>query len=374
MLVNFSTIITLAVAATNVGAQTCSSFTVRKSWFDHDEFQKQAYLSAVQALKKLPPTGRGVLIAYDDFQEIHLAQIAQVHGTAQFLPWHRWLLKQYEGALQKVSNTPNLTVPYLNWGKEGSNNLASNPHLSSIFSPKYIGTKGSAADNYCLRDGVAANWHKWYLTPASRPLRPSGECSRRQWNGGNAINPIEADSYSTTLWNRTTYTSFIQFSKALEAGALHASVHVNVAGTNGDMIDPGLSINDPIFFLHHANVDRIWTLWQNSAQGGPFRNTYGGNRENNAPTATNALRTDALAGSLSKTQIQYFLNSENITNCIKYQEPKLTMTRLVSQESSPLKPLQTIPESWFMSEDMLQINREEQRKYNDWVAEQNATK
>jgi hypothetical protein len=39
---------------------------------------------------------------------------------------------------------------------------------------------------------------------------------------------------------------------------MHNRVHVWVGGNMG----PGTSPNDPIFFLHHCNVDRFWTLWQ----------------------------------------------------------------------------------------------------------------
>lgn len=39
---------------------------------------------------------------------------------------------------------------------------------------------------------------------------------------------------------------------------LHNRVHMWVAGS----MSPGTSPNDPIFFMHHCNVDRLWALWQ----------------------------------------------------------------------------------------------------------------
>lgn len=38
----------------------------------------------------------------------------------------------------------------------------------------------------------------------------------------------------------------------------HNRVHVWVGGSMGPVTSP----NDPVFFLHHCNVDRIWALWQ----------------------------------------------------------------------------------------------------------------
>jgi tyrosinase len=41
----------------------------------------------------------------------------------------------------------------------------------------------------------------------------------------------------------------------------HNLVHVYVGGSRGLMSDPGTAALDPIFYLHHANVDRLWARW-----------------------------------------------------------------------------------------------------------------
>jgi len=43
---------------------------------------------------------------------------------------------------------------------------------------------------------------------------------------------------------------------------VHDNVHVNVGGYAGHMAYPDVASFDPIFFLHHANVDRLCALWQ----------------------------------------------------------------------------------------------------------------
>ena len=35
------------------------------------------------------------------------------------------------------------------------------------------------------------------------------------------------------------------------------------------MSDPGIAALDPIFYLHHANIDRMWTLWNGSGNANP---------------------------------------------------------------------------------------------------------
>lgn len=68
----------------------------------------------------------------------------------------------------------------------------------------------------------------------------------------------------------------------------HNQVHVDVGGnapdgqTWGLMSDPGIAALDPVFYLHHANIDRMWAHW--NADG------------NSNPTATNWLKGPAATG------------------------------------------------------------------------------
>ena len=43
---------------------------------------------------------------------------------------------------------------------------------------------------------------------------------------------------------------------------VHDSVHEAIGGTGGHMAYPDIAGFDPIFFLHHANVDRLVAIWQ----------------------------------------------------------------------------------------------------------------
>jgi hypothetical protein len=40
---------------------------------------------------------------------------------------------------------------------------------------------------------------------------------------------------------------------------LHTAGHLSVGGLNNDVY---ASAGDPVFFLHHGMVDRLWTVWQ----------------------------------------------------------------------------------------------------------------
>jgi tyrosinase len=58
--------------------------------------------------------------------------------------------------------------------------------------------------------------------------------------------------------------TFQDFSTALEQ--VHDQVHVWVGGAMGQVPTAGY---DPIFYSHHAMIDRLWYLWQLSPNGTP---------------------------------------------------------------------------------------------------------
>jgi len=62
------------------------------------------------------------------------------------------------------------------------------------------------------------------------------------------------------------HLSFTQFTGLLES--YHGTVHNWVGGTMGDIT---VSPADPLFWMHHAEIDRIWSVWQaNPANAGKF--------------------------------------------------------------------------------------------------------
>jgi tyrosinase len=58
---------------------------------------------------------------------------------------------------------------------------------------------------------------------------------------------------------KTTYDTFTS-----PINGIHGSVHIWVGGT---MSDASVSPADPVFWLHHANLDRLWWVWYNRPAG-----------------------------------------------------------------------------------------------------------
>ena len=89
---------------------------------------------------------------------------------------------------------------------------------------------------------------------------------------------LEEAPYDADPWDQTADPSFrnrlegwIDAPEGAEVG-MHNLVHVWVGGTMSYMSSP----NDPVFFLHHANVDRLWARWQAKHGDQDYEPTAGG--------------------------------------------------------------------------------------------------
>ena len=147
------------------------------------------------------------------------------HGTLEFLSWHRMYLYWFERIIRKQSGDPNFALPF--WNYE------------------------SAAERY--------------LPP---PFRTSGtglyvaDVNRGNgWNAGTSF--LLSTTVSTT--GCMPQLPFNSFSSNLE-GTPHNVVHIAFGSTGGWMGSISTAAQDPIFYLHHCNIDRLWNAWL--AQGG----------------------------------------------------------------------------------------------------------
>ncbi|KAK8064684.1 hypothetical protein PG994_007322 [Apiospora phragmitis] len=100
---------------------TRANLRIRKDWGDLTDGEKKAYITAVQCLmsapSKLNPTKYpGAKTRFDDFVAVHINQTLSIHGTGNFLSWHRYFTWAYEQALRTECGY-NGTQPYWNWAR-----------------------------------------------------------------------------------------------------------------------------------------------------------------------------------------------------------------------------------------------------------------
>ncbi|RKO83992.1 hypothetical protein BDK51DRAFT_31294 [Blyttiomyces helicus] len=107
---------------------------------------------------------------------------------------------------------------------------------------------------------------------------------------GAQFSPVEISWLTQT-------TDYDQFRQNLENHP-HNYLHMAIGG---DMAQPPLSVNDPIFFLHHSNIDRLWNKWQQDFPGSA--DTYSGNKYRDQPNVNNARSTDMMGYRTSLTSV-----------------------------------------------------------------------
>lgn len=151
-----------------------------------------------------------------------------------FLPWHRMYLLGFEAIIRAVLNDDDFALPYWDYTQPGSRSIPVEfrspavPELASLFRPNR------------KRLGVDIN--------AGEPM-----------DKGTTISPYNLAAM--------TQPSFSLFSAVLDGG-LHGRVHTGV-GDSSNMAAIETAAGDPIFWLHHCNIDRIWAGWDPNGGQGP---------------------------------------------------------------------------------------------------------
>lgn len=174
------------------------------------------------------------------------------HGGPSFGPWHRLMLLVFEAQCRRVLADDTFRVPYWDWGAD-ANDISNSP----IWNPQIMGGFGEpVADGpFTLARGWAVNIVDGpVFAPQPRGLRRVPSTFEQLEDNVSIRNRIQTEStYARFPWD----SSVSSFVNSLE-GPLHNTVHRWVGGDMRTAMSP----NDPVFFLHHANIDRIWFAWQ----------------------------------------------------------------------------------------------------------------
>jgi tyrosinase len=140
------------------------------------------------------------------------------HRTAYFLAWHRGFLFRLEAQLRKVAGNSNLTLPYWDY--------YTNPVMPVEFTD---------------------------------PASPLYVLNRRNTDVTAAL-ALDAFADSVVNFQSGLVNAFESTLESLP----HNPVHNIIGGAMGSVT---VSPRDPIFWLHHANVDRLWAAWVSAGNG-----------------------------------------------------------------------------------------------------------
>ncbi|PPQ71453.1 hypothetical protein CVT24_011965 [Panaeolus cyanescens] len=243
----------------------CPHSLQRREWRTLSSAEQSNYINAVLCLQKLRPTDPNNKIAqsrFDEFQGFHIDIANDVHAVGQFLPWHRYFLARYESALRDECGYTG-AQPYWNWSIDVESDDPDSLFRSPIFDSTtgFGGNGAHATYPRCVTTGPFANLMLNY-GPGRRPTR---HCLTRAFD--NSLKPYLTHA---AVANTTAQSSFEAFRTELEGQPVTTDYRMHDAGhlsVGGELANVYSSPGDPLFYVHHANLDRIWRMWQLSKPG-----------------------------------------------------------------------------------------------------------
>ncbi|HWD08271.1 MAG TPA: tyrosinase family protein [Actinomycetota bacterium] len=221
------------------------------------------------------------------------------HGCWFFLSWHRMYIYFFENMIQAASGDATFGLPYWNYSDQYPQWAALPPPFQAPptgAAPLYVPNRDPGINNgsSVLPQGDVDYTQAYAVTEFYRAI-----------DNGFGGGPPSGDSHFDTEYGQLELTP-------------HNAVHTDVGGW---MADPDTAAQDPIFWCHHSNIDRLWQGWLKSnadpTDAGwldhpypfvdtsgktftitfrQFTQTYGGNVSYNDPPAGPQDRGDSPAG------------------------------------------------------------------------------
>lgn len=272
---------------------------VRKNVYSLSAAEITSIKTGVTAMKALPYTNKTSW----EYQ-------AAIHGTTRpdnlpswntchmpgasffFLAWHRMYVYFFERILRAKSGNASLTLPY--WNYQTNAVIPPDWRSSAAGNPLYDGTRSSTL------------------------------------NAGGSL----PASIMTGINNALALVPYYDFQTNLNGP--HGSVHTTI---NGNMYSTSTAAKDPVFWLHHCNIDRLWAAWLRKCNGqaNPTDNpwltkTYTFFDENGTAVSMNGSQVVNTAG-----QLNYKYDFPLITACvIKANKWVFTQRTLLIRKVAPL--------------------------------------
>lgn len=156
-----------------------------------------------------------------------------VHGSWWFLPWHRAFIWYFERIIRTLSEDPSFTLPYWPWDDNQTNML-----------PPEFQVTGSSLRCDRVQNNVDLNSATTRIPSLS----------------------VETNDLLTKVTQFTATSGTEGFGgyahPTLSKGKMEVGIHDAVhSASPGPMYYTVTSAVDPIFWLHHCNIDRLWDHW-----------------------------------------------------------------------------------------------------------------
>jgi len=208
---------------------------------DLDDPDLVTYRDFVRMMKD--PTRNESLVNWISYSDIHGREHVTnlcAHGNWYFLPWHRGYLRMYEMAARTLTGNHNFALPYWDW--------TADRQIPRSFSDPIF--KGQSNPLFVL----------------GRSMRPTDSLPNnivgQQEVMEGIYQEISFEAFGSSRARDQDSLDPIWIQRQGTASTLEYTPHNNIHGIIGrPFMHSAESPRDPIFLMHHCNIDRIWAVW-----------------------------------------------------------------------------------------------------------------
>jgi hypothetical protein len=256
-----------------------------------------SYKKAILAMLKLPPTD-----PRNWYRNALVHTLDCPHQNWWFLPWHRGYIGWFERTCRQLSGDPSFALPFWDWTAEpripksfwdGVLDPSNNAYLAgfSAFQAAFTtpinnfwnGLSQDQLGQLKARglSSVGDLWDALGAPPPNNMFYDRADArsltvedpdfdpgTRRAVSIQTIRSAVSAKVFVDTTNPSSGFGSFKagQHSDGTGEGVLESQPHDNVHGNVGGFMGAFLSPVDPIFFMHHSNIDRLWDVWTRKQQ------------------------------------------------------------------------------------------------------------
>jgi tyrosinase len=214
------------------------------------------------------------------------------HASPYFATWHRWYLYYFERICRQMCRDQTFALPYWNYASDIGSSLQLPPQFQATsFDPSQPNpfnpppSDSNLGPNHLYFDDRGLGFSDPQGTSAQNvSMNNNGYMPYQQIQYGSALGATNMfpsdDSKNFSLDPTSPIYLAMGFTGRLEC-APHDNVHNNVGGW---MANVPAAAGDPIFFVHHCQVDRLYASW--AAQKGIVYNWGAGGDANDPDQCT----------------------------------------------------------------------------------------
>ncbi|KAG6363418.1 hypothetical protein INS49_008517 [Diaporthe citri] len=239
----------------------------------------------IRDLQKDPDRWSLYILALDMMQWTEQSQPTSWFSIGELCQRMQYIATAYTGAVKNrmESAAANCRAPYFDWaalppssrdsmlpasiGDSPKINV-SGPHGTQMIANPLFAYAFKPPNREVFQD--VAPWADWTATRrAPTSLQPDALSNNSVINANLVLYNVQNQQRLYNLFtNYDNYTIFSNEGWAADTTRydslenLHDNLHALLGGSQGHMTIVPFSAFDPLFFLHHCNVDRIFALWQ----------------------------------------------------------------------------------------------------------------